>query len=61
MNWNLACVDWENRIRTGRSLVPDLPLDPRNAARAVAAFDKLRLADVVGSPTLKEACGDWFR
>src|SRR6202023_846776 len=21
----------------------------------------LRLADVVGNPTLKEACGDWFR
>jgi hypothetical protein len=24
--WDLSCVDWEDRIRDGRSLMPDLPL-----------------------------------
>lgn len=58
--WNLACPDWERRLRDGRSLVPDLPLDPEGT-RAVRIFDKLRLADVPGTPTMEAACGDWFR
>src|SRR5690606_25794164 len=45
----------------GRSLIPDLPIDEARGARAVAIFDKLRLADVPGTPTLAEAAGDWFR
>jgi phage terminase large subunit-like protein len=61
MTWNLACPDWEERLRTGRSLIPDLPLYRENADRAVAAFDKLKLSDVVGAPPLRTACGDWFR
>jgi phage terminase large subunit-like protein len=60
--WDLSCPDWEDRLRTGRSLVPDLPLiDAFSAARAVAVFDKLRLADVPGTPTMGEAGGEWFR
>ena len=51
-----------NRIRNGRSLVPDLPLlDKAAAERAVAVFDRLRLPDVTGKPLLKDAAGDWFR
>jgi phage terminase large subunit-like protein len=42
-------------------LVPDLPLDLVAGNRAVAVFDRLRLADVTGTPTLGEAGGDWFR
>jgi phage terminase large subunit-like protein len=61
MSWNLACQDWEQRLREGRSLVPDLPLIEDQAARGVAVFNKLRLPDVVGTPTLEEAAGDWFR
>jgi phage terminase large subunit-like protein len=46
----------------GRSLVPDLPhLDLVAGNRAVAVFNKLRLADVPGTPTMEEASGDWFR
>jgi phage terminase large subunit-like protein len=45
----------------GRSLVPDLPLDRAAGDRAVAVFNKLRLADVPGTPTMAEAGGDWFR
>jgi phage terminase large subunit-like protein len=61
MAWCLACPDWQDRIRTGRSLVPDLPLDTIAADRAVAVFDRLRLPDVTGKPLLKDAAGDWFR
>lgn len=60
--WPLAVPDWEDRIRAGLSLLPDLPLlDKAEAARAVGIFNKLRLPDVVGMPTLAEAGGDWFR
>ncbi len=61
MAWNLSCPDWADRLRTGRSLVPDLPLDLVQGDRAVAIYNKLRLADVPGTPTLADAGGDWFR
>lgn len=61
MSWNLSCPDWEQRLREGRSLVPELPIDRTAGERAVAVFNKLRLADVPGTPTLGEAGGDWFR
>lgn len=59
--WNFACPDWEERLRDGRPLIPDLPLNMAEAARAVGIFDKLRLPDVPGQPTMAEAAGDWFR
>ena len=62
MAWNLSTPDWQNRVRTGQSLIPDLPLlDKVAAERAVNVFDKLRLPDVPGKPLLKDAAGDWFR
>lgn len=59
--WNFACPDWEDRLREGRSLVPDLPLDVVAADKAAGAFDKLCLPDVPGQPLMEEAAGDWFR
>lgn len=59
--WDLSCRDWQERLRTGRSLVPDLPIDRVSGDRAVAIFNKLRLADVPGTPTMAEAGGEWFR
>jgi phage terminase large subunit-like protein len=61
MQWDLSCPDWEDRLRQGRSLVPDLPLFKDEAARAVAIFNKLRLPDVPGIPKFEDAAGDWFR
>ena len=61
MTFSLACPDWGDRIKSGRSLVPDLPLNQEEADRAVAIFDRLRLPDVPGKPALREAGGDWFR
>jgi phage terminase large subunit-like protein len=59
--WNLSCPDWEDRIREGRSLIPDLPLNRDEADEAVAFFDQLQLPDVAGHPPLSEAAGEWAR
>lgn len=59
--WSFACPDWQERLSDGRSLIPDLPLDPELAGRAVAIFNKLRLPDVAGHPELRDAAGDWQR
>lgn len=59
--WDLSCTDWEERIITGRSLVPELPLFSGEGEMAVAIFDELRLPDVPGMPKLRDACGDWYR
>lgn len=62
MVWNLSCPDWRDRIRAGRSLMPDLPhLDVARANWAVRIFNRLRIPDVPGTPTLEDACGEWFR
>lgn len=61
-DWDLSCTDWEDRIRTGRSLMPSgLPLIAEQAERAVRCFDRLRVPDVAGRPTFAEAAGDWQR
>lgn len=59
--WDLSCLDWEARIREGRSLIPDLPLNKVEANEGLAMFDELRLPDVPGLPQMREACGPWFR
>lgn len=61
MTWDLSCRDWEARMRAGRTLVPDLPLNVVEGDRAVAVLNRLRLADVIGTPTFAEAGGEWFR
>src|SRR4051812_10321019 len=61
MAWDLACPDWTDRIKDGRSLVPTLPLIQREADRAVAIFSALRLPDVTGRPALETASGPWQR
>jgi phage terminase large subunit-like protein len=60
MGWDLSCLDWEDRILTGRSLVPDLPLFQTEADRALRVFKRLKMPDVIGTPTMEEACGPWF-
>lgn len=59
--WCTALPDWQERMRAGQPLVPDLPLFEDEAAMAVRIFDRLRLPDVIGKPTMAEAAGDWFR
>jgi phage terminase large subunit-like protein len=59
-DWDLSCPDWEERLLAGQSLVPDLPLFESEAARALRVFKRLKLPDVIGTPTMAEACGPWF-
>lgn len=61
MGWDLSCLDWQDRIREGRSLLPELPLIKSEADRAVAIFNRLKLPDVPGTPTMATAAGDWQR
>jgi phage terminase large subunit-like protein len=58
--WDTSCLDWEARLLDGRSLVPELPLYEAEAARALRVFKRLRLPDVIGTPTMGDACGPWF-
>jgi len=56
-----ACPDWWDKLTRGEVPMADVPVNPVKAARAVAFFNRLRLPDVPGQPTMAEACGDWFR
>lgn len=58
--WSTATPDWQARLLAGRSLVPDLPLFRPEAERALRIFKRLRMPDVIGCPTMAEACGPWF-
>ncbi|KFG68694.1 terminase [Microvirga sp. BSC39] len=59
-DWSTACLDWEERIMSGRTLVPDLPLFEDEAARAVRIFNRLKIPDVIGQPTMEEAGTEWL-
>ncbi|MBR0695958.1 terminase TerL endonuclease subunit [Bradyrhizobium lablabi] len=59
--WDLSCIDWEERIRQGQSLVPNLPLFADEADMAQAFYDELQLPDVPGKPKMRTASGQWFR
>lgn len=41
--------------------MPTLPLDEAAAARAITVFGRLRIPDVVGTPLMRDASGDWIR
>lgn len=59
--WDLSRRDWAERLRAGRSLMPELPdLDRERAEKAIRIFKRLRIPDVVGTPTFGEACDEWF-
>jgi phage terminase large subunit-like protein len=61
MPFDFACPDWEQRLRDGRTPIPDLPLDEKQAELGVSIFDRLRLPDVPGQPELRDAAGEWIR
>lgn len=56
-----ACPDWWEMLQNGQTPMADVPLNKAKAAKALAFFNRLRLPDVPGQPSLGEACGDWFR
>lgn len=56
---NTACLDWEERIVNGRSLITDPPLFQTEADAGLDIMNRLKIVDAVGSPTFGEASGEW--
>jgi phage terminase large subunit-like protein len=54
--WSTAVPDWAERITSGRSIIPELPLDESRADRALRLFKQLRVPDIPGTPTYGEVC-----
>lgn len=61
LTWDFARPDWQERLAQRQSLLPDLPLDVGEAGRAVGIYNRLRLPDVPGQPSMGEAGGEWGR
>lgn len=57
--WATACPGWEERLLSGCSLIPDLPLFEDEAAKALRIFKRLRVPDIEGQPTHGEVCEQW--
>lgn len=57
--WNTACIDWESRITHGQSLISFAPLFNDEAELALRVFKELTLADVHGTPKIKDVTEQW--
>lgn len=58
---SFACPNWQEKLQQGETPIADLPLDDVEAQCAVDLFDKLRVPDIPGQPTMGEVGGEWFR
>ena len=58
-DFSTACPDWEERIRTGRSLIACDVRSKEEAQAALDVFKSLRIVDAPNSPTFGEACEEW--
>ncbi len=56
--YSTACLDWADRIRSGRSIIPP-PIFQEEADAALAVMKELRIVDAPGSPKMGEACAQW--
>lgn len=59
LEWTTACIDWEERVIAGESLVPCKPLFPKQAELALRVFKELVLVDVAGSPKMGDVTREW--
>lgn len=57
--WSTSCIDWAERIRDGRSIIPP-PIFPNEAEKGLAVMRDLRIVDAPGSPRMEDACGPWI-
>lgn len=58
MEWSTACLDWPERIKSGRSIVPP-PIFVDQAEKALAVFRELKIVDAPSSPTFGDSCAQW--
>lgn len=56
-----SCPNWWEKIQAGETPMAEVPINEARATKALAFFNRLRLPDVPGTPSLADACGDWFR
>lgn len=56
--WSTACLDWAERLKDGRSIIP-APIFPEEAEAALDVLRELRIVDAPGSPTIGDACAPW--
>ena len=56
--WSTACLDWGDRLRGGRSIIPP-PIFASEAERALAIFKELRVVDLPGRPTFGDCADQW--
>lgn len=56
--YSTACLDWGDRIRAGKSIIPP-PIFPEQAEQALAIFKELKIVDAPGSPRIGDACAPW--
>lgn len=54
----VACLDWEQRLRSGQSIIP-APLFEDSAEAALRIFKRLRVGDLPGKPTFGECSDEW--
>jgi phage terminase large subunit-like protein len=57
--WDTSCLDWEDRIVKGASLIPFEPLFPEEAEGGLAIFKELHLVDVMNRPTYGQIGRKW--
>lgn len=58
MEWSTACPDWQERLKSGRSIIPPA-IYPDQAEQALQIFKQLRVPDIPGKPTFGECCAPW--
>ncbi|HHN4454770.1 TPA: terminase large subunit [Klebsiella michiganensis] len=56
--WSTACIDWENRLIDGESIIPP-PIFADQAEQALSIFRELRVSDLPGKPTFGECSEAW--
>lgn len=61
MPFDFGCPDWIEKLQSGETPIPELPLEEKAAEKAVGVFNNLRLPDVPGNPSLGDAGGEWMR
>ena len=57
--WSTGLDNWQTKIINRESLIPCPPLNKQVADIALNIFKSLKLVDVIGKPTIGEACKQW--
>lgn len=60
VKWSTKCEDWEERIISGKSLIPFGPLFPEEAERALDVFNNLHIVDIPGRPRIGDISRKWL-